>query len=94
MNARSGECRHVGTPHLFATRVYIPARRSLYKEHTPMITQDIVRKLWDEAGNGNIAIWSDERMTVVPPDYSGETAGKFILAMPANPSQSRPESDS
>jgi hypothetical protein len=40
-----------------------------------MITQDIVRKLWDEAGFGNIAIWPDERMTVVPVDYSGETAG-------------------
>jgi hypothetical protein len=46
-----------------------------------MITQDIVRKLWDEAGNGNIAIWSDERMTVVPPDYSGETAGKKPLVI-------------
>ena len=41
-----------------------------------MITQDIVRKLWDEAGYGNIAVWADERMTVVPADYCGETAGK------------------
>ena len=46
-----------------------------------MITQDIVRKLWDEAGNGNIALWADERMTVVPPDYSGETAGKKPLVI-------------
>jgi hypothetical protein len=46
-----------------------------------MITQDIVRKLWDEAGNGNIALWPDDRMTVVPPDYSGETAGKKPLVI-------------
>lgn len=44
-----------------------------------MITQDIVRKLWDEAGNGNIAIWDDEAMTVVPVDYCGETKGKKPL---------------
>ena len=25
-----------------------------------MITQDIVRKLWDEAGHGNLAIWENE----------------------------------
>jgi len=41
-----------------------------------MITQDIVRRLWDEAGVGNIAIWEDESITVVPPDYPGETAGE------------------
>ncbi len=41
-----------------------------------MITQDIVRKLWDEAGNGNIAIWENGTLTVVPADYTGETAGK------------------
>ena len=46
-----------------------------------MITQDIVRKLWDEAGNGNIAIWPDESMTTVPADYSGETAGKKPLVI-------------
>jgi hypothetical protein len=43
--------------------------------HT-MITQDIVRKLWDEAGYGNVAIWDNDTMTVVPADYAGETAGK------------------
>lgn len=46
-----------------------------------MITQDIVRKLWDEAGNGNIAIWEDGAMTVVPVDYCGETKGKKPLAI-------------
>jgi len=46
-----------------------------------MITQDIVRKLWDEAGNGNIAVWADETMTVVPLDYGGATAGKKPLAV-------------
>jgi hypothetical protein len=44
-----------------------------------MITQDIVRKLWDEAGNGNIAIWENEVMTLVPADYCGETGGKKPL---------------
>jgi hypothetical protein len=46
-----------------------------------MITQDIVRKLWDEAGNGNIAVWDDGALTVVPVDYSGETRGKKPLAV-------------
>ena len=44
-----------------------------------MITQDIVKKLWDEAGYGNIAIWSDDTITTVPPDYCGETKGKKPL---------------
>jgi hypothetical protein len=46
-----------------------------------MYTQDIVRKLWDESGRGNIAIWKDGTMTVVPPDYSGETEGKKPLVV-------------
>jgi hypothetical protein len=46
-----------------------------------MITQDIVRKLWDEAGYGNIAIWENGTVTVVPADYCGETAGKKLLAI-------------
>jgi hypothetical protein len=45
------------------------------REEHDMITQDIVRKLWDEAGNGNIAVWADDTLTVVPADYSGGTAG-------------------
>lgn len=44
-----------------------------------MITQDVVRKLWDEAGVGNVVIWEDETMTVVPADYPGETAGERPL---------------
>ena len=46
-----------------------------------MITQDIVRKLWDEAGNGNVAVWEDGTMTVVPPDYKGDTAGREPLVV-------------
>ncbi len=46
-----------------------------------MITQDIVKKLWDTAGYGNIAIWENDSMTVVPADYSGETAGKKPLVV-------------
>lgn len=39
-------------------------------------TQDIVTKLWDAAGNGNVAIWEDGTMTVVPPDYRGDSRGR------------------
>jgi hypothetical protein len=46
-----------------------------------MITQDIVRKLWDEAGYGNLAVWDNDTITVVPPDYCGETAGKKPLVI-------------
>lgn len=41
-----------------------------------MITQDIVRKLWDEAGYGNVAIWADGTMTVVPADFDSAAAVK------------------
>ena len=44
-----------------------------------MITQDIIQKLWDSAGYGNVALWGDDTMTVVPVDYPGETAGKKPL---------------
>jgi hypothetical protein len=50
-------------------------------ERESMITQDIVRKLWDEAGNGNVAVWDDGTMTVVPPDFSGNTAGRKPLVV-------------
>lgn len=46
-----------------------------------MITQDIIKKLWDEAGNGNIAIQPDGTMTLVPADYAGERAGKRPLVI-------------
>ncbi len=46
-----------------------------------MITQDIVRRLWDEAGNGNLAIWENETITLVPADYCGETKGKKPLVI-------------
>ena len=46
-----------------------------------MITQDIVRKLWDEAGNGNVAVWPDGSLTTVPADYCGETAGRKPLVI-------------
>ena len=46
-----------------------------------MITQDIVRKLWDEAGNGNLAIWENDSIMVVPVDYCGETKGKKPLVI-------------
>jgi hypothetical protein len=61
---------------MFSCRWFCPE-----KGMNSMITQDIIRKLWDEAGNGNLAIWANEAMTVVPPDYSGETGGKKPLVI-------------
>ena len=46
-----------------------------------MITQDVVKKLWDTAGFGNVAVCADDTMTVVPADYPGETAGKKPLVI-------------
>jgi hypothetical protein len=46
-----------------------------------MITQDIVRTLRHEAGNGNIAIREDGTLTVVLVDYCGETKGKKPLVI-------------
>jgi hypothetical protein len=46
-----------------------------------MISQDVIRKLWDTAGFGNVAVWADGTMTVVPVDYPGETAGKKPLVI-------------
>ncbi|MEI8330712.1 MAG: hypothetical protein WCF90_03540 [Methanomicrobiales archaeon] len=33
-----------------------------------MITQDIVRRLWDEGGYENLALWKNDTITVVTPD--------------------------
>jgi hypothetical protein len=46
-----------------------------------MITQEVVQKLWDSAGYGNVAVWADDTMTVVPIDYPGVTAGKKPLVI-------------
>jgi len=46
-----------------------------------MKTQDIVRRLWDEAGHGNIAVWTDDTITLVPQDYKGETDGRKPVAI-------------
>lgn len=46
-----------------------------------MITQEIIKKLWDEAGRGNLAVWEDDTITLVPTDYPGETGGKKPLVI-------------
>lgn len=46
-----------------------------------MKTQDIVRKLWDEAGHGNLAIWDDDTITVVPKDFTSLPGGKKPIAI-------------
>ena len=52
-----------------------------------MITQVIVTKLWNEAGNGNVAVWKNGTMTVVPADYCGETSEKkpLVILKPVAP---------
>ena len=34
-----------------------------------------------EKGYGNVAVWGNDTMTVVPTDYAGETAGKKPLVI-------------
>ena len=34
-----------------------------------------------EKGFGNVAVWGNDTMTVVPADYAGETAGKKPLVI-------------
>lgn len=46
-----------------------------------MITQNVVQKLWDAAGYGNVAVWGDDTMTVVPVDHPGDTTGKKPLVI-------------
>ena len=46
-----------------------------------MKTRDIVKKLWDETGRGNLAICGDGTITVVPKDYPGESGGKKPVAI-------------
>ncbi|OPX72206.1 MAG: hypothetical protein A4E38_00680 [Methanoregulaceae archaeon PtaB.Bin108] len=46
-----------------------------------MKTRDIVKKLWDETGRGNLAIWDDDTITVVPKDYPGASGGKKPVAI-------------
>jgi hypothetical protein len=53
----------------------------LMKVKQKMITQDVIQKLWDSAGYGNVAVWGDDTMTVVPVDYPGETGGKKPLVI-------------
>ena len=40
-----------------------------------------IDKLWDEAGNGNIAVRENGTMTVMPAGYCGQDAGKKPLVI-------------
>lgn len=46
-----------------------------------MNIDDIIRKIWDTQGFGNVAVWPDGTMTVVSGDYTGEPDGKKPLAV-------------
>ena len=37
-----------------------------------MITQDIVKKLWDTAGFGNVAVWGDDTCLLYTSDAADE----------------------
>jgi hypothetical protein len=69
----------IGNDHNFILFAHFSIARK--KEMVSMITQDIVKKLWNEAGNGNIAVWNDDTMTVVPTDYCGEPDGRKPLVI-------------
>lgn len=46
-----------------------------------MNSRDIIRNLWDNQGFGNVAVWEDETMSIVPPGFSGEHAEKRLLCL-------------
>jgi hypothetical protein len=46
-----------------------------------MNSRDIIRNLWDNQGFGNVAVWEDETMTIVPPGFSAEHAEKRLLCL-------------
>ena len=46
-----------------------------------MNTDDIIKKIWDTQGFGNVAVWQDGTMTVVPGGYTGEPDGKTPLVI-------------
>lgn len=53
--------------------------------HSPEVnmlhTQEIVRKIWDAQGYGNLAVWEDGTTAVVAPGESPERGGKAPLAV-------------
>jgi len=65
-------------PEMVITGSVVPSLANWWND---MITQDIVKKLWDTAGFGNVTVWGDDTMTVVPADYAGETLGKKPLVI-------------
>jgi hypothetical protein len=44
-------------------------------------TQDIIRKIWDAQGYGNLAIWGDGTTAIIAPGESPEKGGKAPLAI-------------
>jgi hypothetical protein len=44
-------------------------------------TQEIIRKIWDAQGYGNLAVWEDGTTAVIAPGESPEREGKAPLAV-------------
>ncbi|HUU76656.1 MAG TPA: hypothetical protein VMW63_11310 [Methanoregulaceae archaeon] len=46
-----------------------------------MKTDDIIKKIWDSQGFGNVAVWQDGTMTVVSPGDTGKSDEKAPIAL-------------
>jgi len=50
-------------------------------EQIMLHTREIVQKLWDAQGYGNLAVWSDGTTAVIAPGENPERSGKAPLAI-------------
>jgi hypothetical protein len=44
-------------------------------------TREIIQKLWDAQGYGNIAVYEDGSTTLIPAGDSGESPGKQLMTV-------------
>jgi hypothetical protein len=57
------------------------AATSVYGDDAMVTSRDIIRKLWDAQGYGNIAVYQDGSTAQVAPGESGETGGEAPVAI-------------
>lgn len=57
------------------------SKESIYGEDAMVTTRDIIRKLWDAQGYGNVAVYSDGTALQVAPGDSGEAGGRQLVAL-------------
>jgi len=46
-----------------------------------LYTRELIHKIWDAQGYGNLAVWSDGATTIIAPGESPERDGKAPLAI-------------